>query len=661
MEVHLTFDESRPLDTSGKKNHGSGEVMAAAGIGGVGSSGLFRNNYVYVPSSESFKSADFSYTFFVYLLEDAKSRSINELHDQFCPVMHKGTMREDVQEASPALLVNPRDGRVKVVLGTTGSAAPGNEMQSNSRLRPHQWYHLGVVRHQNRMRLYVDGILDSSLVTEGATKTNDLPLFVGGAPYAENVCDMPMLLDEFRMFSYALGRDHIQAEASIALGGVEPSFLHIGCTNCNGRGVGYATRTTTQCILTCSETMALQTAVSAPTCGVKPVDILQSSEHGGMICNPDEECGKVPSEGRMRDFLSFLDQTASNPFYYGSQKPKKSDTPGDSTSNAALLSKISALEVELEDKEHNLKALHELRQREKLEEQRLRKQLQQQLEGDLTRTSEKYEQQCRKQQELLSQLQDEKKILASRYERLTEEMRELERRFAAKAAELHKQYGRELERQRRAFLSGEKARREAWARERAQEIKEITIKGLEPEIQRLINKHRAEKRCLEEKLRKIPDDMKKQLEEELAAQKAAVQRQMEEAFEVERIQHRQEIRTLKENYEAELGKEREAFAAKQKQQNAKWEAQITDGKNRIQGEIIKAREEEQLRLKEVTAQLLSEMEQQRNKHIRELQQTEAAAKAKEEEIIIQMSKDKETAVKEATEQTKKEVQEEAHK
>lgn len=38
----------------------------------------------------------------------ATYRSINELHDQFCPIMHKGTMRDDVQEASPALLVNPR-------------------------------------------------------------------------------------------------------------------------------------------------------------------------------------------------------------------------------------------------------------------------------------------------------------------------------------------------------------------------------------------------------------------------------------------------------------------------------------------------------------------------------------------------------------------------
>ena len=46
--------------------------------------------------------------------------------------------------------------------------------------------------------------------------------------------------------------------------------------------------------------------------------------------------------------------------------------------------------------------------------------------------------------------------------------------------------------------------------------------------------------------------MKKQLEEELSAQKAVVQRQMEEAVEVERSQHRQEIRTMKESFEAEV-------------------------------------------------------------------------------------------------------------
>ena len=51
------------------------------------------------------------------------------------------------------------------------------------------------------------------------------------------------------------------------------------------------------------------------------------------------------------------------------------------------------------------------------------------------------------------------------------------------------------------------ARRDAWERDRAQEIKEITIKGLEPEIQRLIEKHRNEKRCLEEKMKRIANDV----------------------------------------------------------------------------------------------------------------------------------------------------------
>ncbi|CDI88067.1 hypothetical protein, conserved [Eimeria praecox] len=577
MEVHLTFDESRPLDTSGKKNHGSGEVMAAAGIGGVGSSGLFRNNYVYVPSSESFKSADFSYTFFVYLLEDAKSRSINELHDQYCPIMHKGTMREDVQEASPALLVNPRDGRIKVVLGTTGTAA--------------------LVRHQNRMRLYVDGILDSSLVTEGATKTNDLPLFVGSAPYAENVCDMPMLLDEFRMFSYPFvvtGSPSARDGCRVTAEARDPELPK-----------------TTKCVKACIGTMALHTAVSASTCGVEPADILQSSEHGELLSSPEDDCAEVPSEGRMRDFLSFLEQTASNSLFCGDPKAEQPNSAGDATNTANLLSKISALEVEIEDKEHSLKALHELREREKLHEERLRRQLQQQMQGDLTKTTEKYEQQCRKLQELLSQLQDEKKGITLRYERLSEEMRELEKRFAAKTAELHRQYGRELERQKRAFLSGEK--------------------------------------------------MKKQLEEDLLTQKALMQRQMEEAFEEERSQHKQEIRTLKETFAAELEKEREVFAAKQKQQTAKWEAQMADGKKKLQGEIAKAREEEQLRLKEITAQLLSEMEQQRTKHLKELQQTEAAAAAKEEELRNKMNKEKEDAVNEATEKTKKEMLSETHK
>ncbi|KAL8453809.1 hypothetical protein Emed_000670 [Eimeria media] len=397
MEVHLTFDETRPLDTSGKKNHGSGEVMAAAGIGGAGSSALFRNNYVYIPSSESFLSADFSYTFFVYLLQDAKSRA-------------------------------------------TPDFAPTN-----------------VVRHQNRMRLYVDGILDSSLTTEGSTKTNDLPLFVGGAPYAENVCDTPMLLDEFRMFSY--------------------TFFHHSV----------------------------------------PSDKLELYNGGFHVARK----------------LSL---------------------------GTALVAAGSA-------------------------------------------TPEKYEQELKRQQELLSQVQDEKKDATHRCDRLADEIRELERKFSAKAAELHKQYGRELERQRKAFLSGEKARREAWERDRAQEIKDITIKGLEPEIQRLLDKHRGERRSLEEKLKKMSIDRRSLT-----------------------------YRRLPSGHFLVLPSVRR-----------------------------KAREEERLRSKEVATKLSEEIERMRQNHMAEVRQAAAATKEKEEELVKTMEAAKATAVQEAVAAARKEVEEECHR
>lgn len=42
--------------------------------------------------------------------------------------------------------------------------------------------------------------------------------------------------------------------------------------------------------------------------------------------------------------------------------------------------------------------------------------------------------------------------------------------------------------------------------------------------------------------------MKEQLEKEVASQKAQVTRQMQEAWEVERTQHRQEIRDMQEKF-----------------------------------------------------------------------------------------------------------------
>lgn len=50
----------------------------------------------------------------------------------------------------------------------------------------------------------------------------------------------------------------------------------------------------------------------------------------------------------------------------------------------------------------------------------------------------------------------------------------------------------ELTKQKEVAVATEKLRRERWVAEQSKKIKEITVKGLEPEIQRLIAKHKAE-------------------------------------------------------------------------------------------------------------------------------------------------------------------------
>ncbi|SOS79742.1 secreted ookinete protein, putative [Plasmodium sp. gorilla clade G1] len=234
ISTHITFDSLMPVDSTGNRNHAHGKFFASSGFGGIGNSALFRQNYIYIPhSDEYFKSVDFSYTFFIYLLQDEISRK-NNMEEKFCPVIHKGIIKDKIQESSPAILINTKNGRIKIVLSTSSSTnSAGEEFLSNFKLRHHQWYHMTVVRHINHVRLFVDGILDSSFLTEGITKTNDSPIYIGGAPYSVDSCDFPFLLDELKIYNLSIGTDQIQSEASASLSGIEPSFIYFGCFHCD--------------------------------------------------------------------------------------------------------------------------------------------------------------------------------------------------------------------------------------------------------------------------------------------------------------------------------------------------------------------------------------------------------------------------------------------
>ncbi|GBE61512.1 hypothetical protein BOVATA_030050 [Babesia ovata] len=239
--LHYRFDEEVAVDSSGFGNHGIGPVAGHSGFSGFGSSAYFRKNFVYLPDTKLLRSNEFSVVLFAFLLKDEESAASADKLNDFCPLVHKGIRTAAVSECAPEIAVNPKDGRVRILLSVESNQTL--EIESNCRLQPHQWYHIAVVKDKSSLTLYINGIVDCVHSTKGTlgglsandvaayVRYNPLPLYVGASPYLGK-CDMPVLIDELSFYTKALGRDEVQAEASAVLGGVEPSYIAIGCINC---------------------------------------------------------------------------------------------------------------------------------------------------------------------------------------------------------------------------------------------------------------------------------------------------------------------------------------------------------------------------------------------------------------------------------------------
>jgi 5-azacytidine-induced protein 1 len=57
----------------------------------------------------------------------------------------------------------------------------------------------------------------------------------------------------------------------------------------------------------------------------------------------------------------------------------------------------------------------------------------------------------------------------------------------------------ELKRNREAWSASEKVRKERWEKDKVNEIRAQTVKGLEPEIQRIVERNKEDLRRAEEK------------------------------------------------------------------------------------------------------------------------------------------------------------------
>lgn len=232
-----TFDEATALDSSGSGNHAFTELTHGPSPAGHGHSSVFHKTFVAVPNSPSLQFAStFSVTFWIYVVEDDDGLAAED-SPQWCPLVRKGVHAPAAREfeSSPAILYAPSSGqlRASVTTATHRTSVDGEYVDSNARLPPNRWAHVAVVHHGTKLLLYVNGILDAVNAVAGDVLPNKWPLYIGGDPFAAEQCAHTTYVDDVSVYNRAVAPHELQAEAAPALGGTDPSFVHLGCKSCS--------------------------------------------------------------------------------------------------------------------------------------------------------------------------------------------------------------------------------------------------------------------------------------------------------------------------------------------------------------------------------------------------------------------------------------------
>lgn len=158
------------------------------------------------------------------------------------------------------------------------------------------------------------------------------------------------------------------------------------------------------------------------------------------------------------------------------------------------------------------------------------------------------------------------------------ESKAIETRHEEKLRALQRDWSRELSSQRDAWQRGEKARRDEWTRSKTKEIKEMTVRGLEPEIQRLMQRHRADVADLEARhhaaMKQRQDEASLQHESYVRALRERMLHERQDELEAERMKGAARMREMSDAHDAAIARQRSVFAEKDRERTESHERAV---------------------------------------------------------------------------------------
>ncbi|CAG03052.1 unnamed protein product, partial [Tetraodon nigroviridis] len=271
--------------------------------------------------------------------------------------------------------------------------------------------------------------------------------------------------------------------------------------------------------------------------------------------------GALLSEAKLQSIMSFLDEMEKS-----EQERPRSVTLGSNRAVSlgilSLCSSMMRLKLELEDKKRTVGMLQTAVAQQRELTLRHEKEKEKELSRKFQLQKEQYESTIQRQLTFIDQLINDKKALSERCEGVVAELKQVDQKYTKKMSQMQEQHDmvwqilgplcEEIKKLKDLMSATEKIRKEKWIDEKTKKIKEMTVKGLEPEIQKLISKHKQELKTL-----RTLHETELQRADERAAQRYAQQcEELREQLQKEKEEQWQREQELaKHRYEKQLQEE----------------------------------------------------------------------------------------------------------
>ncbi|KTG35728.1 hypothetical protein cypCar_00015752 [Cyprinus carpio] len=309
--------------------------------------------------------------------------------------------------------------------------------------------------------------------------------------------------------------------------------------------------------------------------------------HGQLSQTPAlPDGGALLSEAKLQSIMSFLDEMEKS-----EQERPRSVTSGShrevvlSEEDLAVVEQASAtaaevtgsmmrLKLELDEKKRTVNMLQTALTQQRELTIRHVKETEKELNHTFQLQKQQYEATIQRHLTFIDQLIDDKKALSERCEEVVGELKQVDQKYTKKIAQMQEQHEMEIKKLKELMSATEKIRREKWIDEKTKKIKEITVKGLEPEIQKLISKHKQELK----KLRVLHEAELLQADERAAQRYVRQTEELRQQLERERDEQCQRERELaKQRFEKQLQEEENAL----QQQRRRLYKEVSEEKERI--------------------------------------------------------------------------------